>query len=143
MTVVANREALLQTVESQPILLGRFHNVQRLGASAGGGNFSLMFTARDGNTNAQVALKFFNPSSYGDAYRVNSFRREAAILEEFAGQRDIITWVAPVTDIKIPVATQQGIQLEFSFIFYALELASCDVESIILAAELLPKVVDR
>src|SRR5947209_10985285 len=90
-----NREYHLRTVEGRPDLDGRFTDIRRLGGAGGDGHFSLLFSARDAMTKRRVALKFFHPDHLQDDYRWGCFIREAQLLEDLAGQPDIIGWVAP------------------------------------------------
>jgi len=85
-------EGLLQIIEQRAEIDGRFTDICRLGANGGGGYFSLMFTAYDQQTGRRVAIKIFNPDKV-DSYRMACFEREVEILEQLAGQPDIIGWV--------------------------------------------------
>src|SRR5256885_683811 len=90
-----NRETYLQIVEKSALLDGRFEKPTRLGSHGGNGNFSLLFTANDKQTNSLVVLKFFHPDERHDAYRWTWFDRETKTLETLSGQKDIVQLIAP------------------------------------------------
>jgi serine/threonine protein kinase len=127
----AERETLLRTIESRGALGGRFDDIRRLGRYGGDGHFSLVVTARDVKTNDRVALKFFHPYHLRDQYRWNCFVREPTVLQMFTGKRDILQCLAPRDEFTVPF-THMGDALNIPFAYYAVELASCDVNSAIL-----------
>lgn len=133
MTSDADREALLQIIERRSELAGRFTNLQRVGPAGGDGHFSLLVKADDNISGQSVALKFYNPIKRFDPdvqYRFGCFSREAAILERLKTERDIIRWVAPVSEF-VERFTASGISINFPFAYYALELAVTDLGSLI------------
>lgn len=132
------RETLLQTIESQAIVGGRFCDIQRLGPAGGGGQFSLLMTALDQLTGERVALKFFDPSQSSDHYRWECFRREPNVLMKFKGARDILQCLAPPAQFDLPF-THGSLTLSIKFAYYALELASHDVNAAILSDSLKPR----
>ena len=79
-------EPFLKLIEGKGDLSGRFTDIERFGASGGGGSFSLMFRATDSQT-GQIALKFFDPRET-DPYRLESFKREIDLLGTLNGQPD-------------------------------------------------------
>ena len=79
-----------------------------------------------------MALKFFNPAHLRDQYRWNSFVREPTILQLFTGKRDVLQCLAPRDEFSVPFSNL-GLTLNIPFAYYAVELASCDVNSLILA----------
>jgi len=126
------RETLLQTIESQPLIGGRFECARRLGSSGGNGNFSLIATAHDQQSGNQVALKFFNPLHQRDQYRWDCFVREPELLLRFAGEPDILQCLAPRNEFTVPFTTNMGLTLHIPFAYYAVELAAGDVGEAIL-----------
>ena len=128
----AERETYLCTVESRGVLGGGFEDVRRLGPSGGDGTFSLVFTARDTQTMDRVALKFFHPRHLRDQYRWMCFQRESTVLQLFTGKPDVLQCLAPRDEFTVPFA-YMGMTLDIPFAYYAVELASSDVNSIILA----------
>jgi hypothetical protein len=99
MTIDANREALLSTIERRSNLAGRFTNMRRVGDSGGDGQFSLLVGADDSVCGERVALKFYHPLKRLDrdtGYRFDCFTREAEILEHLSGEKDIIGWRSPI-----------------------------------------------
>jgi serine/threonine protein kinase len=120
------RDALLAIVEGRGAIDGRFENVIRVGQRGGNGCFSLLFRARDSASNSDVALKVFHPEKRDNTYRLNCFRREAEILQRLSGQRDIIGWVAPISEFTHTFEAR-GIAYPIPFTYYALELADSDL----------------
>jgi len=128
----AERETLLRTIESRGRLGKRFDDLKRLGTSGGDGYFSLIVTARDNQTSQRVALKFFHPSHLRDQYRWHCFLREPLVLQMFTGKPDILQCLAPRDEFTVPF-THMGMSLNIPFTYYAVELASHDVNAVILA----------
>ncbi|MEK6786664.1 MAG: hypothetical protein AABY61_14405 [Nitrospirota bacterium] len=80
-----NDDALLQLLESQTSIKGRYCKLQRINTSPGGGGyFSLTFKAHDQSSGKVVVLKFDHPW-VADKYRHDCFEREAALLAKFQG----------------------------------------------------------
>lgn len=129
------RELLLQIVEQSAQLNAAFEKVQRIGTSGGGGNFSLVFTATEKSSGQQRALKFFHPllrnADPMNVYRWNSFQREVTLLNELAGQKDIITCTSPMLDFTYVFQGNGGLSLPIRFAYYVLELAASDVRDAI------------
>ena len=133
-----DREAILKIVERRSELDKRFSNIQRLGPSGGHGHFSILFKAYDKITDQDVALKFYDPLrtfAPDAAYRFGSFQREAKILEELSGQKDIIGWISPINQFAEKLDAG-GISLDLPFTYFALELAEADLGSLINAQTL-------
>ena len=128
------REQWFALVESRPDIEGRFTELRRLGEGA----FSLVFSAHDANTRDLVAVKVLDPD-VRDPYRRACFEREEALLRPFAGQRDIISWVAPRSRFAQVLTAPNGLQVEFMFDYYALELARGDVGSATYAHSMTPE----
>lgn len=126
-----NREAYLRLIEKIAILDNRFSNLKRVNAIGGGGYFSLVFESVDQISNRKVAIKFYNPHHQGNAYRLESFKREAKLLQEVTGSRDIVDLVAPLSEFVQRQELEGGIPFEIHFPYYVLELASSDVETAI------------
>lgn len=134
-------EAMFQIVERQKSLGDRFTDLQRQGA----GYFSLVVKARDSLGGNQVALKFFNPlirlAGNGSEYRFDCFSREARILEELKGERDIIGWVSPIAEFEETLTAGGGIPIPAKFSYFGLELAETDLEAAIMNTCLGPEEV--
>jgi serine/threonine protein kinase len=109
-----NREAYLRLIEKIKILDNRFSKLKRVNA-IGGGCFSLVFESVDQVSNRKVAIKFYNPHHQGNAYRFESFKREAKLLEEVTGSRDIIDLVAPLSEFVHRHELEGGIPFEIHF----------------------------
>jgi serine/threonine protein kinase len=127
------RDSILRTIERKGSLeAGRFKDLRRIRDNGGGGAFSLIVTAHDISTNKAVALKFFDPQKKTEAYRWKSFVRESELLPRFAGQLDILQVVAPLSEFQEPFTSPLGIVMHIPFAYYAVELASTDVNEVIL-----------
>ena len=135
----AARETFLRTIESRDVLAERFVDIKRLGTSGGDGYFSLLLTAHDKETDSRVALKFFHPAHQRNQYRWNCFLREPKILRLFAGKPDILQCLAPHNEFTVPFTNELGMTLDIPFAYYAVELASHDVNSVILAGSWAPR----
>jgi serine/threonine protein kinase len=129
------REALLQIVEQSPQLSATFEKVQRIGVCGGDGYFSLVFTATEKSSKQRRALKFFHPLLRTPApmnvYRWNSFQREVTLLNELAGQNDIITCASPLSEFTHVVPSTGSLTWNIPFAYYVLELAASDVRDAI------------
>jgi serine/threonine protein kinase len=138
MTVDATRQKLLEMIEAQGELGGRFLNVRRIGDSGGTGRFSIVCQAIDkSNGNAPVALKFLNPFEPDD-YRRKCFQREPEILALAQGQKDMLQIVAPRDEFSCTLQPH-GFVIRFSY--YAVELANGDLGSLIESASVPPRVM--
>lgn len=133
------RQSLLQMVEGRQDIDGRFIDIQRLSATGGNGYFSLLFSATDNTTGQRVALKVLHPGCT-DPYRIASFEREEDILRSLAGQRDIITWVAPRSQF-VEMFNHQAlpISLPVPMQYYAVELARESVGAVLAADRWTPE----
>jgi serine/threonine protein kinase len=126
MTSDPQTQKLLEMIETQGIIGGRFANAVRLGASGGNGGFSLIVEAEDkSNNNAKVALKFLHPFEK-EEYRRQCFKREPEVLAQAAGQKDIIQLIANRDEFRC-VLQPHGFEIPFAY--YALELAKGDLAS--------------
>jgi len=121
-----SREAWIRLIENQPRIDNRYSRIKRLTENAGGGNFSLMFTALDNLTSHKVALKFFDPAQSGNLYRVACFEREAKILEKLKGQPNILQIIDGKSNMMIDIQ-----QIVFPLQFFAAELAQGSLEDCI------------
>src|ERR1700722_12854946 len=119
MTLDPRTQKLLDMVEEQTEIGGRFAKVRRLG-SGGKGNFSLIFEAEDTHSrNERVALKFLHPFEK-EEYRRKCFHREPDMLALVAGHKNIIRLIAPCAEFSY-VLEPHGFEIPFAY--YALELA--------------------
>ncbi len=94
------------------------------------GHFSALLSAHDSVSNTRVALKFLLPTFSG-SYRDDSFEREIELLEELKGQNDIIQLVAPRDSFTEIFRNDFGLEMPIPFSYYALELASTDVGTVV------------
>lgn len=133
MAIDPDREALLQIIERRRDIGGRFTNVRRIGPAGGDGHFSLLLAADDSVSGKRVALKFYNPIKRFDpdaSYRFGCFSREAQILEKLQAEKDVIGWVAPISEF-LEKFSAGAVSINFPFAYYALELAETDFGSLI------------
>jgi serine/threonine protein kinase len=127
----SSRDSLLELVEAQQKLSGRYTNIKRIRGHGGHGNFSLIFTATDTQTQETVVLKVFHPFER-EQYRWESFKRESEILSQLHGQEGIIQLVSPVTDfVQYLEGGPLKIKIPVTFSFYGVEMADGDVEEAI------------
>ena len=127
----AHRSAYLRMVEDRGQIDGRFTSIKRIQVARG--YFSLMFTATDKTTGRIVALKVFHPDRRGDAYRWACFQREAALLQRFVGQPDVLQMVSGHSEFVETLNTTAGLAFDVQFAYYAAELAVSDVLAAITA----------
>ena len=123
-------EPFLQLVEGKSDLCGRFTDIRRLGNTGGGGQFSLVFTANDRETGRRVALKFLDPN-ITDPYRIESFAREVEVLGTLQNQPDILQRYSEMQEIIESFRHASGMNLRVTLKFYAMELASSDLGTIL------------
>lgn len=122
----SEREPYIRLIETRPDINGRYEHIRRLDPNAGDGYFSLVFSARDRDTNQMVCLKFYDPTK-SDMYRVNCFQRESDILSSLSGQPDILPLVQPCSELRVEVATQDG-PLHLPLRYLVTPLARSDVK---------------
>lgn len=118
-----NDDALLQLLESQTSINGRYSKLQRINTSpGGGGHFSLIFKAYDQSSGKVVVLKFDHPW-VANKYRHECFEREAALLAKFRGELNIVELVEGTDTFHCSVPLPNGQILPIPFRFIALEAA--------------------
>lgn len=133
------REAYLRIVERRSDIDGRFVNLRRVGRAGGAGCFSLVFSAIDSSTGQEVAIKVFRPDQVHDHYRYQCFLREAKIAESLQGQQDILGSICGAREFNEQVSTTSGIAITLRFPYFALELASHDVDLVVEQASWSPE----
>lgn len=130
------KENLINLIESQKIICDRYIDVCRIDKDAGDGTFSLIFKAKDVNSHKnplkqkQVALKFFNPSFYGNQYRVECFNRESEILKDLKRQPNILPLIQERTSFQI-ILEHKKIQFPLTLMFYSSELGRINIKNYI------------
>lgn len=118
-----NDDALLQLLEGQSSINGRYSKLQRINTSpGGGGQFSLIFKAYDQKTQKVVVLKFDHPF-VSDQYRHECFEREAALLARLSGGLNIVQLVEGISTFQYSVSLPNGQTLPIPFRFITLEAA--------------------
>ena len=131
------RTNFLQILERQISINGRYQNVERIGTDGGNGAFSILLSADDTFTGRRVALKFFDPISNQDPYRVACFDRESQVLLRLAGQEHILQIVDEVRTFDVNMTeSQTGISLAIPCRFIATELADGSVHDALYGGKL-------
>lgn len=125
-------QKLLEMIETQPKVGGRFVNLRRLGSDGGRGAFSLTFEAEDANEKKKVELKFLHPFER-EEYRRQCFKREPEMLAKAVGQKDIIQLISPRGEFSC-ILQPHGFEIPFEY--YVLELATSDLGTAIEAGEM-------
>lgn len=122
------REPWIRLIEKQKDIRDRYFDVKRISSTAGDGQFSLVFKAKDRlqKKESAVALKFFSPLALSDRYRYEAFHRESRILSEFKGQPNIL----PLIEGKTELALNLG-GVPFLLIFYSTALANSSIQQYI------------
>ena len=133
---MATQDDLLRLIEQRTEIDGRFTNFRRI-SNGGGGNFSALVSADDGQTDSRVAIKVCLPQQ--ERYRAECFEREAHLLEILRGEPDIIQLVAPRSEFTEMLATQGGLQWPWVFRYYAIELANGDLSDVIASGSWSPE----
>jgi hypothetical protein len=113
MTPNPQTQKLLEMIETQGTIGGRFAKARRIGTDGGNGSFSLIVEAEDKwNNNCKVALKFLHPFEQ-EEYRRHCFKREPEMLARAAGQKDIIQLVADRNEFSC-VLQPHGFEIPFA-----------------------------
>jgi serine/threonine protein kinase len=104
-----NEEAILRLIESQSSIDERFFGMKRIDECGGDGSFSYVFTANDKQSkkNRKVAIKILKPLA--NEYREKCFHREADLLKELRGQRNILLLAQEKK--KLVITLSEGIPL--------------------------------
>jgi serine/threonine protein kinase len=117
-------EGHFKLIEARRDIDGRFFNIRRAGA----GNFSLVFAARDNTSNRDIAIKVFRPEFLTQhPYRFQCFCREAALLQQLNGSKNVVNWIAPRGEFTEELKSTTGITVDYRFPYFAVELAVTDV----------------
>ncbi|MGK2935915.1 MAG: protein kinase family protein [Gemmatimonadaceae bacterium] len=101
---------------------GRFTDVELLRRADGtrvGGNFSVMFSARDLRTNSIAILKFLKPGA--DSYRTDCFNREVEVSKALVGRENITQLVSERDVLVITGQSTFGLPLVLPCPYFALE----------------------
>jgi serine/threonine protein kinase len=125
------RDAFLNLIEARRDIGGRFTNLTRVSTTGGDGYSSLVFKATDSQTNCEVAVKVFRPDRLPETYRFQSFCREAILMEQLVGARNILQWVSARQEFTERIHTTSGMTFDWNFPYFATELASTDVGTLI------------
>ena len=108
----SNREILIEKLESQDLLDGRYEQLRCVSFPDGRkrGAFSLVFRALDRLEQKPVAIKFFDPASeiMRDTYRLRAFAREPVILQQLLGNKRCLQLVAGLKIYNLEFPSQDG-----------------------------------
>lgn len=133
---------LVDAIQSLSLLDGRFEHMKLVNFNAVAdmkrGFFSLVFKAHDRSTDSAVALKFFDPGSPPDPYRITAFRREHQILESLLGVPGCVQLAAGLTTYQLPVPTAQGPTLSLPCEYFALEWIEEEIDGYFLCQQDFP-----
>lgn len=101
------KEPWIRLIESQENIADRYTDIRRIDDEAGDGSFSLVFTAQDNRSrrNKRVVLKFLDPSVGGDPYIAQCFLREADILKDLMGQKNILPLIQEKSTLTVQLET--------------------------------------
>ena len=118
-----DKEAWIRLIESQECIDNKYYDVKRIDPNAGDGHFSLVFTAKDKTSkrHKDIVLKFLYPLV--NEYRKHCFHREADILKDLNGQKNILPLVQEKTRFNFEI---NGIP--FYLYFYSSYLARFNVK---------------
>ncbi len=132
MVVDPRREAVLEAVERQSVVDGRFSHIKRIDPVGGGGFFSFLFTADDSVSRRRVAIKVLDTLGRRDAYRESCFEREPLMLAQLAHRHDVVQLIADRAEMTTAVSVNGGPPFVLAFPYYVMELASTSLDALIL-----------
>ena len=121
MDLAGGADPYVSLIEGAGVIGGRYHCPSALPRAAG--HFSLLFGADDSTNGKRVALKFFHPAHFADAYRRDSFTREARILADFRGQPNILQLIEGERNFVVQATTVGGVVIPITIPYYVTELA--------------------
>ena len=128
MPIDATCDGYRSLIEARREIDGRFTNLKFVGD----GYSSLVFSARDELERQNVAVKVFRPDRLsGDTYRYQCFCREATLLKQLVGTKNVLSLVAGRGEFVETLSTPSGISIALNFPFYVAELAQADVADLI------------
>jgi serine/threonine protein kinase len=124
--VSTNRDGYLGLILSKGILNGRYSSLTPLNVY--GGYFSILLKAYDNQKNKEVAIKFYDPAKRNEDYRLKCFHREADLLKQLTGQKNIVEMIDGLSQIEVTLKdVVSGIELKDAYEYVVLELAKGDV----------------
>lgn len=123
---------LVDAIHACPLLDGRFEAMQLVNfdsvADVRRGCLSLVFRARDTATGQDVALKFFDPPSAMNAYRLAAFRREHEILNSLLGVDRCLQVASGLRGYDLVIPTASGPSVTLPCEFFAVDWIDGDIE---------------
>ncbi len=102
------------------------------------GSLSVIFRARDIQSNLDVAIKFFDPDIQGfnERYRMDLFERECKLLERLVGTDRCLQLVQTLTEITISVTDKELQKISISCGYFVLEWLGDSIEDYFLRLQL-------
>lgn len=138
MPLHANSQFLVNSLHALPLLDGRFSNMTLVNynsvADQRRGCFSLVFRARDETSQCDVALKFFDPQSLTDTYRLTAFRREHQILTNLLRVNRCLQLASGLNTYKMPVVAS-GLTITLPCEYFAIEWIEDEIDQYFLCQE--------
>ena len=129
MSLHPTSQLLVTTLESLPLLDGRYANMRLVNWSAVSGKrgfFSLVFRADDVVEGRVVALKFFDPAQAMDRYRLSAFFRECEILQSLMNAERCLQLEKSITDYDLVVPGSGGITIACQY--FAVQWLEADID---------------
>lgn len=129
-----NRSFLVDELIKVNNLNGRYTNIQCVnwyqGCSADEkrGCFSLVFKAFDTQENKHVAIKFYDPGTPSDVYRMNSFKREPEILKELLQKKRCLQLVQGMSTCTIRLAHPGAGEFDIHFYYFVTDWIEHDID---------------
>ena len=115
----------MDNLQALPLLDGRFEGMSLVNFDSAQdqrrGCFSLVFRAIDRDTGRLVALKFFDPQSVMDVYRLNAFRREHEILRGLIGVGRCLQLASGLNTYQLRIPTNAGATVTLPCEYFAVE----------------------
>ena len=130
---------LVDDLHASPLLDGRFEGMRLVNfdsvADQRRGCFSLVFRALDQDTGSSVALKFFDPQSMMDVYRLNAFRREHQILHDLLRVSRCLQLASGLNTYLLQIPTAIGSTVTLRCEYFAVEWVDSEIDSYFLCQE--------
>jgi serine/threonine protein kinase len=118
----SQRESLLQLLEALSDLDGQYTQQRRVNPIGGGGNFSVILSARESITARHVAIKIMDPYCK-DPYRLACFQREEYVLRSLRGEEGILVSLSDLSTLTVPLTGPGGIAFPLTLEYFVTELA--------------------
>ncbi len=124
----------IEFVKQQSIINGRYTNLNRIGQ----GQFSFVMRADDKQSDNAVAIKFLHPNVQ-EVYRRQCFEREAKILGQLDGQKNILPLVEGLSTFNMTLRDNQ-ISFPVSLLYFVIALAQSSLKDYIYEGSATPTI---